>query len=157
MSRFNHVLKTRALLLGLILVILMLGLTGCKTGKQTALPTPDPMYEDPLDDPVYEKAVMENGPEFTEAELLKAMADVEPATHNGMKEVLDHMTQKAGWDRNRAYYVLSKTAVAEFLLSDPSSREMIKAEYPQGMPTDKELDLVSKNRAAVHKGMDMED
>lgn len=157
MSRFNHVLKKRALFLGLILVILMLGLTACKTGKQSALPTPDPMYEDPLDDPAYEKAVMESEPEFTEKELLKAMTDVQPATHNGMKDVLDHMTQKAGWDRNRAYYVLSKTAVSEFLLSDPSAREIIKEEYPQGMPTEKELDLVSKNRAAVHKGMDIEE
>lgn len=155
MSRFNHVLKNRALLLGLVLVILMLGLAACKTGKQTALPTPDPMYEDPLDDPVYEKAVMENGPEFTEAELLKAMADVEPVTHNGMSDVLDHLTKNSGWDRNRAYYVLNKTAVAEFILSEPDAREIIKEEYPQGMPTEKELDLVTKNRAAVHKGMDL--
>ena len=157
MSQFNHVLKNRALLLGLVLVILMLGLTACKTGKQVALPTPDPMYEDPLDDPVYEKAVMESEPEFTETELLKAMADVEPVTHNGMSEVLDQLTQNSGWDRNRAYYVLSKTAVAEFILSDPGSKEIIKQEYPQGMPTEKELNLVAKNRAAVHKGMAIED
>ena len=150
-------LKSRALILGLILVIVMLGLTACKTGKQSALPTPDRQYEDPLDDPVYEKAVMENGPEFTEAELLKAMADVQPVTHNGMDEVLDHLTKNSGWERNRAYYVLSKAAVSEFILNEPEARQTISQEYPQGLPTDKELDLVRKNRAAVHKGMDIKE
>ena len=154
-SSLKATLKSRVLILGLVLVIVMLGLTACKTGKQTALPTPDPQYEDPLDDPIYEKAVMENGPEFTEAELLKAMADVQPVTHNDMDEVLDQLTKNSGWERNRAYYVLSKTAVSEFILSEPDGKDIISKEYPQGLPTDKELDLVRKNRAAVHKGMDI--
>ena len=41
MSRFNHVLKNRALLLGLVLVILMLGLTACNDDDDDfATPTP---------------------------------------------------------------------------------------------------------------------
>ena len=158
MVTLRHMLKNRALFLGLMLVVMMLALTACKTGKSsTALPTPDPAYSDPLEDPVYEKAVMENGPEFTEAELLKAMADVQPVTHNGMDEVLDHLTKNSGWERNRAYYVLSKAAVSEFILNEPEARQTISQEYPQGLPTDKELDLVRKNRAAVHKGMDIKE
>ncbi len=149
----NSSLK-RTLLLGLVLLVALLCLTACKTGK-TALPAPDPMYDNPLEDPVYEKAVMESEPEFTEKELLKAMLDVEPVTDNGMDTVLDHLVS-VGWERNRAYYVLTKTAVAEFILTDGEDAEYFLQDYPQGKPTANELDLVRKNRAAVHKGMGME-
>ena len=158
MVTLRHMLKNRALFLGLMLVVMMLALTACKTGKSsTALPTPDPAYSDPLEDPVYEKAVMETNPEFTEKELLKIMTDIEPATNNSMSDVLDYLTGAPGWERNRAYYILTKVAVSEFILSEPDARQTITAEYPQGLPTEKELDLVSKNRAAVHKGMAIED
>ncbi len=155
MTTFRQITKNRVLFLGLMLVIAMLALGGCKTGKQSALPTPDPAYEDPLQDPVYEKAVMENEPEFTEKELLKIMTDVQPVTHEGMSGVLDHLAGAPGWDRNRAYYVLTKIAVSEFILTEPDARETMMQEYPQGLPTEKELSLVTKNRAAVHKGMDI--
>lgn len=156
MTTLRSVFNSRAMCLGLILMLMVLGLSACKAGKNSvALPTPDPAYEDPLDDPVYEKALMENSPEFSEAELLKIMADVQPATNNGMGEVLDYLTGAPGWERNRAYYILTKVAVSEFILSEPDARQDIGKEYPQGLPTDKELDLVRKNRAAVHKGMDI--
>ncbi len=158
MISLRQMLKKRALFLGLALVVMMLALTACKTGKSSAaLPTPNPAYADPLEDPVYEKAVMEAGPEFTEKELLQIMADIQPVTHNGMNEVVDYLAGAPGWERNRAYYVLTKVAVSEFILSEPDAKQTISQEYPQGLPTEKELDLVRKNRAAVHKGMDMEE
>ena len=158
MVTLRNMLKNRALFLGLALVVMMLALTACKTGKSsTALPTPDPAYSDPLEDPVYEKAVMEAGPEFTEKELLKIMTDIQPVTNNGMGDVLDYLTGAPGWEKNRAYYILTKVAVSEFILSEPDARQTISEEYPQGLPTEKELDLVRKNRAAVHKGMDIEE
>lgn len=154
----RQMLKKHALFLGLVLVIVMLSLTACKTGKSSAaLPTPDPAYSDPLEDPVYEKAVMEAGPEFTEKELLQIMTDIQPVTHNNMGEVVDYLAGTPGWERNRAYYILTKVAASEFVLSEPDARQTLTQEYPQGLPTDKELDLVRKNRAAVHKGMDIEE
>ena len=158
MITLKHVLKSRTLLLGLIMVVLMLGFTACKTGKSsTALPTPDSAYSDPLQDPAYEKAIMEAGPEFTEKELLQIMLDIQPATQGNMDDVLEYLTGTPGWDRIRAYYILTKVAVAEFILSDPDSRQFIMEEYPQGLPTNNELALVRDHRAAVHKGMGLED
>ena len=159
MITLRHMLKNRALFLGLALVVMMLALTACKTGKNgtAALPAPNPAYSDPLEDPVYEKAVMETSPEFTEKELLKIITDIQPVTNNSMDEVLDYLAGAPGWERNRAYYILTKVAVSEFILSEPDARQTITEEYPQGLPTDKELDLVRKNRAAVHKGMDIEE
>jgi hypothetical protein len=158
MIPLKRILKIRVLFLSLVIVILMLGLTACKTGKpSTDLPAPDPAYSDPLEDQTYEKAVMESEPEFTEKELLQIMLDIQPVTKGSMDEVLDYLTGAPGWDRNRAYYILNKIAVAEYILSEPDVRQVLMAEYPQGLPTDKEFELVRKNRAAVHKGMGIEE
>lgn len=158
-THLNETRKLRVVIFSLLLALMLVGLAGCKTNTKTQaaeLPTPDPAFADPLQDPVYEKAVMTSNPEFTEAELLKIMTDVQPVTRSAMNEVLDYLTGKPGWDRNRAYYILSKVSTSEFILSEDdqaAARDMLKQEYPQGMPTDKEFELVSKNRAAVHKGM----
>ena len=149
--RLKNYARKLPLALGLVLLIVLFGLSACKTNKQTALPTPDPKYEDPLRDPVYRKAVMENEPEFTEAELLKAMADLQPIPHYPMRHVLDQMTRISGWERNRAYYVLYKSEMAEYVLSAPENKTLHPIEF---MPTAKEFDLVRKNLAAVQKGID---
>ena len=169
-TRLQQILGTqsRLPLLALLCLLLAASLAACQP-KETS-PQGDAAAQNvsqgetqtagnqsPLDDPEYAKVVMQQNPEFTEAELLKAMADVQPVTHNGMDEVLDHLTKNSGWERNRAYYVLSKAAVSEFILNEPEARQTISQEYPQGLPTDKELDLVRKNRAAVHKGMDIKE
>ena len=138
------------LVLAFALLFVMLGFSICKADKQTVLPTPDPKYADPLADPVYEKAVMESQPEFTEEELLKAISDVQPVINTGSRrKILDHMTN-AGWERNRAYYVVAKICASVFILRD-DDRERIRKEKPQTMPTDRELGLVRKNFDAVRK------
>lgn len=166
----------RALFFGLLLVILLFSLTACKANTHTksgeseaqtqvqpppeATPPADASYEDPLQDPTYEKTVMTSNPEFTKTELLKIMEDIIPITHSSMTEVLDYLSSKGGWERNRAYYILSKISVAEYILTEDdqtAAKERINQEYHQGMPTDKELKLVEKNRAAVHKGMGLKE
>ena len=151
----KRALKNSTLLLALALLIVLLGLTPCKADNQAALPTPDPQYEDPLDDPIYEKAVMESQPEFTEDELLNAMANVRPVGVKNRQAMLDHMTKYPGWERNRAYYVIAKTCASIPIIMD-NDKERVIEHFPQAMPTDKELNLVRKNFDVVRKALGVE-
>ena len=156
--------KARLLLSGLVCLMLAAGLAACQP-KQTSTSENTPVAENaagqnqsegaveqnPLEDPDYARAIMQKGPEFTEAELLKIYKDMEPVSRGSMGEVVNYLEAEKGWDGSRVYYILSKVASAEAILQDPANREMIAMDWPEDLPTAKELGLVQKHRAALHK------
>lgn len=156
--------RSRLLLSGLLCLLLVAGLAACQP-KQTSTTDTAPASENtttqdqpqgdvqqsPLENPDYATAVMQKGPEFTEEELLKIYKDMEPVSRGSMGEVVNYLEAEKGWDGNRVYYILSKVASGEAILQDPANREMIAQEWPEDLPTAKELALVQKHRATLHK------
>ena len=156
--------KARLLLSGFICLMLLAGLAACQP-KQTSTSENAPVAENaaaqnkgqdtaaqsPLENQDYARAIMQKGPEFTEAELLKIYKDMEPVSRGSMGEVVNYLEAEKKWDSSRVYYILSKVASAEAILQDPANREMIAMDFPEDLPTAKELALVQKHRATLHK------
>lgn len=156
--------KSRLLLSGLVCLLLVSGLAACQP-KQTSTSDKAPVAEstaaqnqnqgdvkqNPMEDPDYARAIMQKGPEFTEAELLKIYKDMEPVSRGSMAEVVNYLETEKGWDGSRVYYILSKVASGEAILENPANREMIAQDYPEDLPTANELALVQKHRATLHK------
>ena len=162
--------KSRLLLSGLVCLLLVSGLAACQP-KQTSTSENAPVAENtpvaenaaaqnqnqgdvkqnPMEDPDYARAIMQKGPEFTEAELLKIYKDMEPVSRGSMAEVVNYLETEKGWDGSRVYYILSKVASGEAILENPANREMIAQDYPEDLPTANELALVQKHRATLHK------
>ena len=160
--------RPRVVWFGVLCILLLAGLVACQpksaqpddaaasgqsqqaeaAAEQSAPPVSG---KDPLTDAEYAKAVTAKGPEFTEAELVKVFKDMEPVSRGSMDEVINHLDAEKGWDRTRAYYILTKVAAAEIILEDESNREYIARDWPEDIPTAKELALVQKHRATLHK------
>lgn len=108
--------------------------------------------QSPLEDPEYAKVVMQQNPEFTEAELLKIYKDMEPVSRGSMAEVVTYLENDKGWPQARSYYILTKVASAEMILQEgDGGRQMIADNWPEEIPTQRELTLVEKHRATLHK------
>ncbi len=160
--RLNQIfgVKSRLLLSGLLCLLLVAALAACQpkqapapenaadSGQQAPQAVSD---KDPLTDPDYAKTVMMQSPEFTEAELVKIYQDMEPVSRGSMSEVVHYLSAEKGWEASRVYYILNKVSSAEMILQDPASRELVVQDWPEEVPTAKELALVEKHRATLHK------
>ena len=170
----------RALCLtGLLCLLLAPGLAGCQAKVQQDAAAPQivqPVHKDqqlaatpqgvtdtqqdlqaasltnPADDHGYAEAVMLRSPQFTETELLKIFKDMEPVSHDSMYNVVEYLHVEKGWPMERSYYILTKVASSEGILQDgDSARQYLRENWPEDMPTNEELALVEKHRAALHK------
>ena len=158
--------KPRAALLGLLCFLLLAGFVACQpkqsapdnaaasqqgqeaAAQQGEAPVSD---KDPLTNPSYAEDLMTTSPEFSEAELVKIYKDMEPVSRGSMSEVVHYLSAEKGWGGSRVYYILSKVSSAEMILQDEANREYLARDWPHDMPTAKELALVQKHRATLHK------
>ncbi len=162
-------------LAGLLCLLLLAGLTACQAKVQQDAAAPQAVQKNqqvaataqeaaagqaleatltphPVDAADYAKAVMLQGPQFTEAELLKILKDIEPVSRESMYNVVEYLYNEKDWTRERSYYTLSKVASAERILQDGDSAiQYLEEAWPEDMPTAEELALVEKHRARLHE------
>ncbi len=161
LNRFMFTGKTRLLFSGVMCLALVVGLVACQPKQAPPSENVSDSGESQqqevisgqssLEDEAYAKAVMVKGPEFSEVELLTILKDIEPVSRGSMDEVVHYLSAEKGWDESRAYYVLSKVSSSEMILQDEGNRDGIAASWPEDMPTERELALVAKHRATLHK------
>ena len=93
------------------------------------------------------RTVLANNPEFTEAELSRALADMAGGERLMMDDLVAAM-QKKGWTRNRAFYMAFRIRISVNVILDKNARGSFTREMPAGLPTPKEETLMKQHLPA---------